>query len=343
MVTLKDIAERAGVSIATVSRVLNHDKSFSISDDTRQLIWRIADELQYRNSTRASRRLTRFALIVLHKELDELEDPYYLSIRINIRNEASSQGILVDEFFADTAVLNASLLSGYNGLIVLGSTHSWSQELEDCILQAGKPVVITDFWTDALQHDCVYVDFRALVKTALRHLIDMGYQKIGYIGGRETSLKTGESVPDLREKYFIEHLRLENMYHEEYVFTGDETTCDTGYRLAQQAVKASLLPDAFFVANDSMAIGVLRALREAGVRVPEDVALIGCNDIPAAAYLSPTLSTVRLRTDIMGIMAVRLLNDRIQHDRDMGVRLVVPSELVVRDSSVRSAASAKAE
>ena len=85
-----------------------------------------------------------------------------------------------------------------------------------------------------------------------------------------------------------------------------------------------------------MAIGALRALREAGVRVPEDVAVIGCNDIPAAAYLSPTLSTVRLRTDIMGIMAVRLLHDRIQQERDMGVRLVVPSELVVRDSSCRN-------
>ena len=336
MTTLKDTAERAGVSIATVSRVLNHDKTFSIADDTRQLIWKTAEELQYYNGSRSTRRLVRFALIVLHTELDELEDPYYLSIRVNIRNEASLRSILVDEYFADSSLLNTALLSSYNGLIVLGSTHSWSQEMANCVLGAERPVVFTDFWTDELRHDCVYVDFRDLVKTALKHLIDMGYHKIGYIGGRERSLKTGEFAPDLRERYFTEYLRLENRYLPEYVFTGDATTCDTGYRLAQKAAADGCLPDAFFVTNDSMAIGALRALREAGVRVPEDVAVIGCNDIPAAAYLSPTLSTVRLRTDIMGIMAVRLLHDRIQQERDMGVRLVVPSELVVRDSSCRN-------
>ena len=199
--------------------------------------------------------------------------------------------------------------------------------------------MFTDFFTDDLLHDCVYVDFRSLVKAALKHLEDMGYRRIGYIGGRDRSAETGELVPDLRERYFEEYLRLAGRYLPEYMLTGDAVTCDTGYRLAKQAVEAHRLPEAFFVANDSMAIGAFRALREAGVRVPEDVAVIGCNDIPAAAYLTPTLSTVRLRTDIMGIMAVRLLRDRVLHERDMGVHLVVPSELVVRGSSCRDAAS----
>lgn len=336
MATLKDIAERAGVSIAAVSRVLNHDKTFSISNDTRQAILEIAQDLQYQGNPRTMRKSMRFALIVLHTELDELEDPYYLNIRVNIRNEAALHEIAIDEFFAGSSALNASLLSAYSGLIILGSTHSWNRDVARCIEKTGRPVVFTDFWTDNLMHDCVYVDFRDLVKVALSHLEEMGYQKIGYIGGRERNAETGGLVPDLRERYFEEYLRLSDRYLPDYVFTGDATTCDVGYQLASQAVQLKRMPEAFFIANDSMAIGAFRAFREAGIAVPEDVAVVGCNDISAAAYLTPTLSTVRLRTDIMGVMTVRLLRDRVLNERDMGVHIVVPSELVVRDSSFNS-------
>lgn len=333
MVTLKDIAEKAGVSVAAVSRVLSQDKTFSISNDTRQLILEIAQELQYQGCARNAKRPWRFALLILHTALDEIEDPYYINIRVNVRREAALYDIPVDEIFVGTTPLSAAQLTGYSALIVLGSTHTWSREIARCVEKSGKLVAIADFWTDDLRYDCIYLDFRDLVKLALKHLEAAGYQRIGYLGGRERSVETGKLMADLRERYFEESMRLSGNFQPQYVLTGEETTCNMGYQLAKEAIQKNCLPEAYFVSNDSMAIGALRAFREAGISVPEQVALVGCNDIPAAAYLSPPLTTVRLRADMIGIMAVRLLRDRLLHERDMGVHVVVPSELVVRESS----------
>jgi len=330
--TLKDIADKVGVSTATVSRVLNQDKTFSISSDTRQQILETAQELQYVPSIRKSRHALTVALVMLYSELEELEDPYYLSIRANTRKEAVSQGYSVQEFFAPHGPDLGSSLHRSAGVIVIGSTNSYTTMLQDQIQSVGVPVVFVDFWTNEPYRDCVFVDFRTAVNTAMDYLTGMGYDRIGFIGAMEYNATEGRDLPDLRERYYEENRRLVGLYNPSDVLVGKKASCDEGYALMQQAISSGDLPRAFFIMTDNMAIGAIKALNEADIDIPGRVSIIGYNDIPAAAYISPPLTTIRTRTDLLGIHAQRLLNDRINNERDVGLRVVVSCELVVRQS-----------
>lgn len=339
MPTLKDIADRVGVSVAAVSRVLNHDKSFSITNATRQMILEAAQELQYVPSARKQRHPMTVALVMLYSELEELEDPYYLSIRANARKEAVRQGYSVLEFFTPLGhdlqgAGFGNALRQTAGVIVIGSTNSYTPPLREQLIAAGVPVVLADFWTDEPRWDYVYVDFRTAVNMAMDHLVGMGYERIGFIGARERDATTGAELLDLRERYYEENRRAAGRYNPADVIIGKKTSCDEGYALMRQAISAGgLLPRALFVMTDNMAIGAIKALKEDGIAIPEQVAVVGYNDIPAAAYLSPSLTTVRTRTDLLGVFAHRLLNDRINNERDIGLRIVAPCELIVRQSS----------
>ncbi len=333
MATLKDIADKAGVSMATVSRVLNQDKSFSTSDATRQLVLETAGELQYVPAARKPRKASTIALISQYSATEELGDPYYLSIRANARKEAQRMGYEAQEFFAPHAPALADQLKKAAGIIVIGSRYNYTPALGACVRGADVPVVLADFWVDEPDWDYVYVDFRQAVGLALSHLREKGYESVGYLGARETNTATGQEMPDLRERYFEELQREACCFDARHMHVGCDISCDEGYALMANAIKEGGLPRAFFAFTDNFAIGALKALKDANVRVPDEVALVGYNDIPAAAYFSPSLSTVRARTDLLGAFAVRLLDDRLSTGRDTGVRVVIPCELVARQSS----------
>ncbi len=100
----------------------------------------------------------------------------------------------------------------------------------------------------------------------------------------------------------------------------------------KKAIEQKRIPRALFVENDSMAIGCLRAIKEHGIQVPEQVALISCNDIPNAEFLTPSLSSVRIYSDLIGVMSARMLAERIETKRVLGVKVVTPSRLIIRQS-----------
>ena len=334
MVTLKDIAEKAGVSVATVSRVLNLDKTFSVSEETRERILTLAQKMQYQSSTRTSALQPKVALIMLHSISEELEDPYYFNIRLGIQKAAEMEKIRLTEYFRELCDSDMQELAMYNGLLVLGSTSSWSESLAEKLKETGRPAVLVDFSTSDPWFDCVYVDLEMAARTVLDQLNKSGYTRIGYIGAREMDRESGKRLQDSREKSYMEWMKIHGRYSPDQVFVGNEATCEEGYHLAQTAVRSKELPEALFVMNDSMAIGVYRALHEAGLRIPEDVAVIGCNNIPSSAFLEPPLSTVKLHTELIGEMSLRLLKDRIVHDRQAGAgfRLTITSELILRKS-----------
>ena len=335
MVTLKDIAEQAGVSIATVSRVLNLDKTFSVSEETRELILTLAHKMQYQSSSRRpSVRQPKVALIMLHSMAEELEDPYYFDIRLGIQKAAATEKIRLTECFQELNAMDMRELGLYDGLLVLGSTASWSESLAEKFKETGRPVVLVDFSTNDPWFDCVYVDLEMVTRIVLDKLSNAGYSRVAYIGAWETDRASGRRIQDSREKSYTEWMKIHGRYSPDQVFVGEEATCIEGYRLAQSAVRSKVLPEAFFVMNDSMAIGVYRALHEAGLRIPEDVAVFGCNDIPSAAFMAPPLSTVKLHTELIGEISLRLLKDRILHDREKsaGIRMTITSELVLRES-----------
>ena len=172
MARLKDIAQRAGVSLATVSRVLNHDESFSISNVTKQKVLAAAQELEYHIAERGKEQENelRLMMILLYDELQEIGDPYYLTVRTNVKDEAKGRGMRVKEYFCPPGQDPPQKLGDYDGIIVIGSTDSWSRQLEEQVQISRRPVVFVDFLPDFAGADYVVPDFRDLMERALGYL-----------------------------------------------------------------------------------------------------------------------------------------------------------------------------
>ena len=162
------------------------------------------------------------------------------------------------------------------------------------------------------------------------YLVACGHTKIGMIGCRELNAQGVESL-DTRLHCFQDALIRKGLYHPEYTKYGAYYPM-YGYELLKELYQEGNLPTALFVANDSMAAGSYRAAYELGLHIPEDISIVGFNDIPAAKYMIPPLTTVRLYMEFMGEYAVKLLEERILHGREICVKVSVPTQLCIRDS-----------
>lgn len=341
MVTLKDIAAKAGVSVASVSRVLNQDETFSVADDTKIRILQAAQELQYKiNHVVIGDKVRletpcRLAVVLLYNEEFEIADSYYLTIRVHAKEEALNANAKIKEFFVSTDSPYAIDFAEFTGILVIGDTEDWYKltELRRSIIEAQLPTTFADFdpKDKEISADCVINDFLGITEKALLHFMSVGFNKIGYVGSKGY-LVNGEKREDMRFKCFEEILKIKGLYNPKYVFKGDHSYAENGYELGMQIAKLNQIPQALFVENDALAIGMLRALMDSGIRVPEEISVIGCNDIPTAKYLSPPLSTVCIYSGMIGTMSVRYLCDRIKHPREMGLKVFVPNQLVLRDS-----------
>jgi LacI family transcriptional regulator len=338
MARLKDIANKANVSISTVSRVIHHDPAFSISLENRQKILQIAEELNYPISESPKSNKSRFeidgsvGLILLYNQMDEIEDPYYLSIRSNFKAECILLGLEMKEYYYTEGNYDLDL-DDHSVIVVIGSGSFWNVKIREKIKKLNKPLVMVDFHHNSDGNaDFIIIDWQKLMDKVISFILDNGFTKIGFIGSQNMDSETNIFIPDAREKYFTKILKEKNLFNEKFLFVSQETTINEGYILAQKAIESDSLPEAFFVENDTMAIGVLKALKEGGVKVPEDLSIISCNDIPEAQYLTPSLTTMKIHTKTMGIMAARVSFERMALKRDKGITINIPVNLVVRES-----------
>ncbi|MEG0214562.1 MAG: LacI family DNA-binding transcriptional regulator [Hungatella sp.] len=340
MATLKEIATLAGVSIASVSRVLNQDETFSISEETKLKILKAAEALQYKaNATSLYRGALedkgKIALVMLYSEFAEIVDSYYLTIRINAKEEMQANGYRVKEFFLPVSDDFLQTLKEYTGMIMVGHSGEWYSEekLRQAVIESGLPVTMADFnpKDDAFEFDCVENDFKGVMEKALNHFVKAGYKTIGYIGSEGIQVRD-KTIMDSRYVYFKYLLSSMELYHPEYVFKHPSSIAESGYALTKRIIEEKKLPRAVFVENDSMAIGCLRAMREYDIAIPEQTAVISCNDIPNAQFLTPSLSSVHIYSDLIGIMSARMLAERIETKRVLGVKVVTPNKLILRQS-----------
>jgi len=331
MATIRDIAKLAGVSSVTVSRVLNRDSSLSVSDETRQRIISIAEELDYKTPRNRKAQESReergdlsnikIGIVIFLTEHQEEVDAYFLSIRHGIEKECLALGINSTNIIRKSMHSNPEMTFGdEDGLIFIDRSFDFTVEHAKQV----KNVVFIDYSPDVESFDSVVIDFERVTRLVLDHLLALGHTKIGYIGGFRTYGK------DQREYQFERLMKEKGLYNPENVFVGGWETPE-GYRLMIEAIAKGDLPTAFFMASDSLAIGAIHALKEAGMRVPEDVAIVGFNDIDIAKFMSPPLTTIRVQPEMMGRMAVKLLVDQIK-GREIPVQVTVPSQLIVRSS-----------
>lgn len=329
MATIKDIAKKAGVSIATVSRVLNYDTTLSVSDETKKRIFEVAEELDYKKKAGVRKPdFGKIAIFQWHTEKEELEDLYYMSIRLGVENRCRHHGIHVVKYFQDS--FGDWKDEDIQGLIAIGK---FSSSQVDQLSSISENIVFVDFSPNEDQFDSIVADFERATIKVLDYLIDKGHKEIGYIGGREVFKDQTSAIEDPRELAFKRHLAEKGLLQEDYMYTG-KFLVDHGYSLMKKAIKdhGDKLPTAFLAGNDTLAIGVLRALLEEGIAVPDRVNVIGMNDISVSKYVFPPLSTVNVHTELMGETAVDTILERIE-GRKIAKKINIATELVIRNSS----------
>lgn len=329
MATIKDIAKEAGVSIATVSRVLNYDSTLSVSDETKKRIFEAAEKLDYKKKTSIRKPdIGKIAIFQWHTEKEELEDLYYMSIRLGVENRSRHYGIEIVTFYQDS--FDKWKDEDIKGIIAIGE---FSLEQINQLTSITDNIVFVDCSPDQDHLDSIVADLGRATVRVLDYFIDKGHREIGFIGGREMAEDQTTSIEDSREAAFKLYLAEKELLNDRYIYTG-KFLVDHGYSLMKMAIKehGNKLPTAFLAANDTLAVGVLRALLEEGIAVPERVNVIGMNDISVSKYVFPTLTTVKVHTELMGETAVDTVLERIE-GRKIAKKINIATELVIRNSS----------
>lgn len=328
MATIKDIATQAGVSPATVSRVLNYDEQLSVSDDTRKKIFQVAEALNYtaRNRKKLPNQERKLFLLQWYDEQEELADLYYMAIRLGIEKKCQELGY---ECVRLESLDQLERLKG-QGILTLGKFGS---ETMDRLKQSELPVLFIDFDASDYGFDSLTVDFALGVQQALTYLLENGHHKIGMLSGQEYTRYAKDSLNDQRLLAFKQELEQRNLYNPAWVSQG-AFTIGGGYSAAESLLaKQQELPTAVLVSSDSMAIGAMRAFQEKGISIPNDMSLIGFNDLSLTKYLSPSLTSVRVYTEWMGEFAVETMHNWAAQAAPVVRRLTVGTELIVRETT----------
>lgn len=328
MATIKDIAEKAGVSMATVSRVLNYDESLNVTDATRKKIFEIAQELEYvtTKERKSKKVIYQVCIIKGYSEKEEIEDTYYLSTRLSIEKSLKEGNI--DYIVISKDNLLDERLKAIDGIIALGI---FSAEEIQSLKNINSNIVFVDSDPDDEDFDCVVIRMNKVVEKALDYLVSLGYKEIGYIGGVDYFNENRLKLSDYRENWYRHYMNDINSLNEKYIKIGSFTPA-SGYKLMKEILDTGEYPRAFFIANDSIAIGAYRAVMEKGLTIPDDISIIGCNDISTAQFIVPPLTTIKIYTEFMGKTAVDLIIERIKFERKISKKVIVPTKLIIRGS-----------
>ncbi len=256
MATLKDIATEAGVSLATVSRVLNDDPTLSVKEETKHRILEIAEQLEYRTSsskkaTKETKQKHHFLALYNYKQEAEVNDPYYLSIRHGIETQCDKLGITLTNCYDSVIDVETQKITG---ILLVGKTDK--SVINKLPKRLSDSICYIDFSDNDSMYDCVDIDLARISKQVIDFFVEQGYQRIGFIGGQDEP-----NTADIREKAFVEYGNLKGVVSENDIYRGDFSSL-SGYELAKAMLAKGDFPKAMFIASDSIAIGVLRAIQE---------------------------------------------------------------------------------
>ena len=326
--TIKDVARAAGVSVATVSRALNGAQK--VLPQTRQRILDAAQALRFTPSGAARSLITR-RTDTIGALLPDLFGEYFSELIRGIDQAARARGLhlLVSSSHgdADEAAAAMRAMNGrVDGLLVM-SPHADAQFLHHN-LPVRLPAVLINTGVELPGHARFVIDNHAGALAMTRHLVAAGRLRIAFIGG-----PAGNHEAQERERGYRDGLRAGPAAGQPaLVFDGDFTQ-ESGWAAGRRIASTQPRPDAVFAANDMMAIGCLAALGEAGLRVPEDVALGGFDDIPISRYVAPALTTIRVPIAALGAAALELLVQTLESPATAPTHTTaMPVELVVRRS-----------
>ncbi|GAB4334546.1 MAG: LacI family DNA-binding transcriptional regulator [Calditrichia bacterium] len=334
MVTIKDVAKKANVSVATVSLVIHNHKR--ISQETRKRVLKVIDELGYHPSHSArglvSRRSGNIGFITTNDHFSRSE-PFYTQIFLGTEFRARDLEYYVllttipSDFSENDPLPRFVLEHNVDGVIIAGKVPA---NLVERLEEKNLPIIFVDYYLEGHRQPAVMIDNVDGGRQATRHLLDCGHRDIAFIGG-------DIGHPSISERYQGYRQALEEAA---VPFSPGRCVLDApypdregGYRSIKKLLESGEAFSAVFSCNDAMAIGALQGLREAGLRVPQDVSIIGFDDVEADLSLDPPLSTMRVPKVDLGIEAVNLVVNELKSPGQPFRKILVPAELVVRGST----------
>ena len=328
MATVKDVARRANVSTATVSRVINSQGN--VSAERRVRVLEAIEALEYRPS-RVARRLRTKSTHVIGLVISDIQNLFYTSVTRGVEDIASRNGYSLilcntDED-AERERLYLEVMHDENVAgIILASATSAGHDLK--LLRGHIPVVALDrLMTDVLV-DTVLVDNVAGARQAVAHLLALGHRRVGAIIGQQDITTSHERRAGYEQALADFHLPFDpNLIHQ-----ADFRQVDDSRRKALELLSLSDRPTALFTGNTLITLGALSAIHAQGRRIPDDMALVAFDDIPWADLLSPPLTAVRQPTYALGRTAAEMLLARMAHPERRPEQVRLPVELIVRQS-----------
>lgn len=329
MTTIREVAESAGVSYATVSHVINNTRL--VSPETRERVLAAMDALNYHPNALA-RSLRQGKTNTIGLVLPDSANPFFAEISRSIEDEAFKKGYSVflcnteldtqrELFYVD--VLSKKQVDG----IIFVAAGEQADSL-DFLLRRRMPVVMIDRDVPNVEVDAVLTDNQLGGFLATRHLLELGHRRIACIAGPSSITPSAERIIGYRRA--LEEAGLP--YDETLVIRGDYHS-QSGMEITHTILQMDPRPTAIFALNDLMALGALRAASEAGYSVPQDLAVVGYDDLELARFTNPPLTTIAQPKKEVGARAIDLLVDRMSRKSRAPSRLVLPPELIVRRST----------
>ena len=331
MATIREVAKKAGVSITTVSRILNNDESFEVTAFTKEKVLKAVKQLNYvkkRNKSKISQ--SNISIIKCFDEKIESDDPYFVSLKINLENNLKKIFSKIKFFNLDDIkkmikLNEISIFSFADAIIFIGEID---KEKLKFFKEFNKNIICVDMYDTDNFIDYIKFDTRNSVEIVLNYILKLNHKKIGLLVGRNRVVK---DLIDFREKYFKEIMLKEGLYKEEYVKIGDFST-ESGYVMMKELLELKDRPTAIFCGNDSIAMGAYEAIRESKLKIPEDISIIGFNNLKLSKYYTPPLTTIKIDTKLMAQETVNSLVELLEGRRDYHKKVFLPIELIERES-----------
>lgn len=333
--TIHDIARKLNLSASTVSRALKDNPV--ISEPTRILIKRIADEMGYRpNILAANLRTKRTNTIGVIVPL--INRHFFSSVISGVEEVAYNQGFAVtisqsnDKIEKEIKIAHALFANRVDGLIASIGMETNTFDHLKLFSERKIPIVFFDRVVEEIAAHKIVVDDYGGGFRATQQLIEQGAKNVAHIGG-PLNLKIYEN----RQKGYCDALKNAGLKVNQSLIINNSLSREEGSKAIRNLMQQEIKPDAVFCANDITALSVIIYLHEIGIRVPEDMVIVGFSNEPFSEVVTPSISTVKQPGFLMGQKAAQLIIQQILHDNDNPSfkTIVMPTELIIRDSSKR--------
>ena len=336
MATLKEISELTGYSIATISRVLNHDVSLSVTDSTREEILRVAGKLDYESkSVRSSRKKAaqlRIGMIEMMDSQMKLENPYYLYLKSSLDKSCFEEGFETvtlqydeeEECYKSNSQSGLIIAVGQFGARQIHAMEQWTNQ-----------IVFLDSSPYEDRFSSVVPNFQVGIHQGVNYLAEMGHKTIAFVGPLMSTDSMGNDAPEKRRKIFGEYMKYYRKDLKAVYLDTDREAANVLEKTSAYLKEEKNPATAFFTFNEATAIGVMQGVQQMGYRVPEDFSILSYNDTVLATLMQPQLSSISIHLEEMAQEAVKLLRRGLLESGTPHMKIAIPSSLSERESVKR--------